>query len=132
MPKVLNKYHLLPTQTGVFIGRPSVYRNPFPIEGNDDRDKVCDKHVLYLLSRPDAIEHIRKTLPNRNLVCFCAPKRCHGDFIFRLANSTDAPWEIAEELLQTSIHWEKRREEFYRLWAEHRQAAQQERSSPMR
>jgi hypothetical protein len=107
MPKVLNKYKIKPEETGVYIGRPSVYRNPYPISTQDNRDKVCDKHILYLLGRPDAIAWVQENLKGKNLICFCAPARCHGDFLLRLANEKTKPFVIAKQLLMKSSHWNK-------------------------
>lgn len=116
MARVLNKYKLSPGQTGVYIGRPSVYRNRFPITTDADRDEVCDRHILYMLTRPDAIAHVRTTLPGKDVICFCAPKRCHGDFLVRLANEPTDPFVIAEELLRTSVHWEENRKLFFAIY----------------
>ena len=53
-----------------------------------DRDECCDLHqdnVLYHASL-DGVAAIEK-LRGHDLVCCCKPKRCHGDFLFVLANT---------------------------------------------
>ena len=87
MNTVYNKYHGLPPPGAVYIGRGSVYGNPYVIGTDGDRDAVCDKFERYVLADPQMVAYIKKTLRGKDLVCFCKPKRCHGDFLLKLANS---------------------------------------------
>ena len=103
-PKVLNRYKLQGEQ-GIYIGRPSLWKNIFKIPQAGDRDTVCDLHIRAVLDVPDYIIKVQKQLKGFNLICFCAPLRCHGDFLIRLANEDTNPHVIAEELLRTSTHW---------------------------
>ena len=93
MPKitVCNKHH---GATGEYIGRGNPLGNPYPMFSPKDRDKVCDQFEEHI------DKHIRAGTPSiinelvrlaniarerdLNLICFCAPKRCHGDTIKRL------------------------------------------------
>lgn len=84
-PKVLNKYKD-GSANGVYIGRGSPFGNPFIIGKDGDRDDVCDKYEQYIMSKPELIAKVKKELAGKNLVCFCAPARCHGDFLLKLAN----------------------------------------------
>lgn len=86
MPKVHNKYHKTAGPDAVYIGRGSPYGNPFVIGKDGDRDDVCDKYEQYLLNNPQLLQAVKTTLRGRDVVCFCAPKRCHGDTLVRLAN----------------------------------------------
>jgi hypothetical protein len=85
LSKVHNKYHNTAPSDAVYIGRGSPYGNPYVIgqphpltKKPMTRDDVCD-----------LFEH--NTLPNLNLepligkdlICFCKPKRCHGDSILK-------------------------------------------------
>lgn len=87
----------------VYIGRGSVFGNPWPIREDMDRDTVCDLHrqllkdewkkamgkgstpsplvvgILNLARRVESGEYIA-------LECFCKPQRCHGDFIAEVIN----------------------------------------------
>ncbi len=95
---VVNKYHV---KTGEYIGRGSPLGNPFShIQGTkaafvvDSRDEAVDRYEEWLSERMKAQDQeILKELYRLkeialsgplNLVCFCAPKRCHGDVIKRV------------------------------------------------
>jgi len=86
MPTVHNRYHRTAGPNAVYIGRGSPYGNPFVIGKDGDRDEVCDKYEQYLLSNPQLMQVVKTNLKGRDVVCFCAPKRCHGDTLVRLAN----------------------------------------------
>ena len=60
----------------VYIGRGSPWGNPFKIGRDGDRDEVCRRFECEILPTLD-VEPLR----GRDLVCFCAPQRCHGDAI---------------------------------------------------
>ena len=80
MPRVLNsKIDGLPAGS-VYIGRPSKWGNFF------EPGRSLENYRLYLESRPDLIEAAKKELRGKDLVCFCAPKLCHGDILLRIAN----------------------------------------------
>ena len=80
----------------VYIGRAnpshglkkSDWHNPFK-EGRDGtREEVIAKFERYLLEqRPDLVEKLPE-LRGKVLACWCAPERCHGDVLLRLA------WEV--------------------------------------
>lgn len=86
VPKVHNKYHNTAPVDATYIGRGSPWGNPFIIGKDGDRDEVCDKYEAMVLADPDYVRTAKAALKGRNLVCFCAPKRCHGDFLLALAN----------------------------------------------
>ena len=81
-PKVHNKYHKTAPADAVYIGRGSPWGNPFMIGPQGDRDTVCDRFEAEVLPTLDV-----SSLRGKHLVCFCAPKRCHGDAILRKANA---------------------------------------------
>lgn len=89
-PKVLNKYKLQPGETGIYCGRGSPWGNPYSMRQGEDatkeRDRVCDLFDQYVVQRPDLIERAKVELKGNDLICFCAPKRCHCDTWVRLAN----------------------------------------------
>lgn len=88
MPKVHNKYHKTAGSEAVYIGRGSPYGNPFVIGKHGDRNAVCDQFDVMLLGNPQLLEKVKTELEGKDLVCFCAPKRCHGDTLLRIANET--------------------------------------------
>ena len=79
---VLNKYKVggYPAQA-IYIGRGSKWGNPFVIGPDGDRNSVCNKHAEYLFHQIDngdiSLEELA-ALHGKDLVCFCAPQRCHG------------------------------------------------------
>ena len=79
--KVHNKHHKTAPPDAVYIGRGSPYGNPFVLGKHGDRDEVCDRFESEVLPALDV-----SALRDKDLVCFCAPKRCHGDAILRKAN----------------------------------------------
>ena len=64
------------------IDRRSPYGNPFVIGRDGDRDEVCDKFERDVLPTLDVT-----ALRGKNLICFCAPKRCHCDALLVKANA---------------------------------------------
>jgi len=70
----------------IYIGRGSKWGNPFVIGRDGSRELVIAKYKEYILNKPELMEDI-KSLKNKNLVCFCSPKACHGDVIKELFNS---------------------------------------------
>lgn len=88
MPKVLNKYKDGIPQDAVYIGRGSPWGNPFS-------HMTGTKAQWVVSSREEAIERFKnEVLPlldvtplrGKDLVCFCAPKSCHGDVLMEAAN----------------------------------------------
>jgi len=86
--RVVNKYKHTVTQetiyTTVYIGRGSKWGNPFVIGKDGNRDDVCNKHAVWfkdqiakgVITKADLL-----SLVGKDLMCFCAPLRCHGDTI---------------------------------------------------
>ena len=98
MINVVNKYKHTPTEDDIYIGRGSVFGNPYShMDGT--------KGLYRVATREEAIEKYREWFENErrnnvvlynalnqmrcahadgrdiNLVCSCAPKPCHGDVI---------------------------------------------------
>jgi len=92
MPQVLNFYALnkhIP-EGAVYIGRGrgSIWGNPFAIGEHGTREEVIDKYREWAYSEPELIRTARVLLAGKDLVCFCAPKACHGDILIQIANSS--------------------------------------------
>lgn len=85
-PKVFHKYKMLRCEEGVYIGRPSKWGNPFEMSKDVSRDEVCDMFEKYVEENPLLKQVIKDELKGKNLICFCAPRRCHGDTLLRIAN----------------------------------------------
>ena len=68
----------------IFIGRPSTFGNIFTVS-EYGREKAIELFEDYLFNS-GLIEQIGQ-LKGKNLICFCKPKKCHGDILLKLANS---------------------------------------------
>lgn len=66
----------------VYIGRPSKWGNPFPLERDTPklRDECMNKYVNWIMQQDELIEALDE-LKGKRLGCYCKPKRCHGDFL---------------------------------------------------
>lgn len=86
-PRVLNKHRDKIPAGAVYIGRPSRWGNPFEIGEDGNREEVVAKYRTWLMAQPDLIKAAQKELAGKDLVCFCAPKACHGDVLLEVANA---------------------------------------------
>ena len=89
MCKVHNKYHKTAPPDAVYVGRGSPFGNPFVAHKPEDRDDVCDKFEEMISNDPELVALVKKELKGKDLICFCKPKRCHGDILLRIANEPD-------------------------------------------
>jgi ribA/ribD-fused uncharacterized protein len=118
---VVNMYDLSKDQSNlVHIGRPSKWGNPFKMkidrykgELKGERERVVLMYRLWINSQPQLLRALPE-LKGKNLGCYCAPKACHGDVLFEMANSRyimnwfsnmtpmDSPYEYQGVLYRTS------------------------------
>lgn len=87
MPKVHNKYKNTAPPDAVYVGRGSPFGNPFMMGVDGGRNEVCDKFEAKVEADEILKQRIKTELKGKDLICFCAPKRCHGDYLIRIANS---------------------------------------------
>lgn len=85
MAKVLNKRIDGVPPGAVYVGRPSVWGNPFVIGRDGTRQEVVAKYRAYLLSNTALMTRLHE-LRGKHVVCWCAPEACHGDVLVELAN----------------------------------------------
>ncbi len=71
-----------------YIGRPSIYGNPFEIGKDGTRVEVIEKFREYILDTKQIklLNTLKKELKGKILICWCAPLACHGDVLLKLAN----------------------------------------------
>jgi hypothetical protein len=84
IPRVLNKKRDKITEGSVLVGRPTKWGNPFVLGVDGSRDEVIEKYRLWLL-KSTLMDDLHE-LQGRDLICWCAPLRCHGDILLDLAN----------------------------------------------
>ncbi len=87
MPKVLNARQAgtKPAADRVYVGRPSRWGNPFVLGRDGMRDEVIAKYRAWIVQQP-ALMAALPELRNKDLVCWCAPERCHAEVLIELAN----------------------------------------------
>lgn len=104
-PRVL-KYgpgFIFDESTMVKIDRSTRWGNPYIMGIHGDRDTVCDAYLYWLnrwieykeevkmlvgiriFSNKVVVEHLHE-LKGKDLVCWCAPNRCHGEVLLALSN----------------------------------------------
>lgn len=91
---VLNKKTVGVPAGAVYIGRGSRWGNPFVMRHEGERDLVCEQYRQHLWKQVQegvvALTDLAQ-LHGKDLVCFCAPKRCHGDILEQAAE-----WAVNE------------------------------------
>jgi hypothetical protein len=50
------------------------------------REEAVERFEQYLLSHPELLEAAKKELRGKDVVCWCAPKSCHGHILVKYAN----------------------------------------------
>lgn len=85
---VVNKRTHKKTDNDVYIGRGSIWGNPFKIGRDGNREDVIDKYWGLMGERLKAnpqlwYDRIKK-LKGKTLVCYCKPQACHGDVLEEL------------------------------------------------
>lgn len=77
-------------------GRGSQWENPFRIGVDGSRDEVIAQYELWLPEQPELMAQIGE-LADKTLGCWCAPLRCHGEVLARLAARVPvlSPWAWA-------------------------------------
>lgn len=80
-----------PGATIVYIGRPSVLGNPFPMSKESERAQVIEQYRDWLRAQYKTNPRVRSALESLAarsragehlaLQCWCAPLPCHGDVI---------------------------------------------------
>lgn len=85
-PTVYNKFHKNASSNAVYIGRGSPFGNPFVIGKDGSREEAIEKFREYFMNNPDLQQLAKRKLVGKSLICFCAPKTCHGDVLLSFVN----------------------------------------------
>ena len=68
----------------VYIGRPSIFGNPYSIGKDGTREEVIKKYTIYFYNKIQLDEEFHNAvneLKDKILGCWCKPEDCHGDII---------------------------------------------------
>lgn len=84
MARVLNKHRDGIPKGAVYIGRPSKWGNPFTMSEYGSNEAVVKKFREYLWRNKELMAQLPE-LYDKDLVCFCSPKACHGDVLLKAA-----------------------------------------------
>jgi len=71
----------------IYIGRPSIWGNPFTIGKDGSRQEVIDKYRAYVMSNKILLSKLHE-LKDKTLGCWCKPLPCHGDILKELCENT--------------------------------------------
>ena len=81
--KVYNKRNSGIPKEAIYIGRPTIWGNPF---SKGSKDKNISDFREYAENRMKRDPEWLKPLRGKSLICWCSPAGCHGDVILDLAN----------------------------------------------
>jgi hypothetical protein len=76
-------------QYDVYIGRGSVFGNPYRIGSDGDRAEVIRKYEEYARGNVALLKAIKELPKDSVLGCYCKPQACHGDIIIKLRKELD-------------------------------------------
>lgn len=92
--KVVNRKPNGVPEGAVYVGRPSIFGNPFRIGPDGDRLAVVEKYRSYFNARIKADMRFRvaveKLRTAEALACWCAPMPCHAYVIAEYLDITKA------------------------------------------
>lgn len=77
----------------VYIGRGTIWGNPYQMGKDGDRDEVIRKFAYDFdrgfLKASENLDHNISILKGKRIACHCKPAACHGDVIADFINSQD-------------------------------------------
>lgn len=88
MTTVVNKHTHTRTPNDVYIGRGSKWGNPYVIGRDGNRSEVLRKYREYIVKQGQLLTQLNE-LRGKTLVCFCAPRPCHGHILCELIEALD-------------------------------------------
>lgn len=85
MPTPTRVVHCKHENYDVYVGRPSIFGNPFRIGPDGTRLQVIAKYARWIQNRPDLLARL-PALRGKALGCHCAPLPCHASVLACLAD----------------------------------------------
>jgi len=68
----------------IYIGRGSIFGNPFVMGRDGGRKQVIEKYEKYLVNNKKVLDAIYNLSKDAILGCFCSPLDCHGSIIIKI------------------------------------------------
>lgn len=105
MPKILNVDSASREElaNAVYIGRGSKWGNPYMIGVHGNRDMVVEKYQRFLTRSPVLLRCLPE-LKDKDLICHCAPLRCHGESILNVIEDQKKFRDMAEAKKRRKRH----------------------------
>ena len=85
-PRLLNRRKVGLAEGAVDITRPGPWGNPFIAGRDGSRAAVITLYSQWVYAQPQFIARIKRELKGKDLLCWCHPKRCHGEVLLKIAN----------------------------------------------
>jgi hypothetical protein len=82
----------------VFIGRGSLWGNPFEMGKDGTRTYVIESYALYYFPRKPSLQAMLAQLAGKVLECYCVPERCHGEILIEMLSR--AAWDLLDTFLK--------------------------------
>ena len=80
----------------VYIGRPSIYGNPFSHLPDTpakfrvaSREEAIAKFEKWFRNQPELIARAKRELRGKTLGCWCFPKPCHGNILAKIVDEKE-------------------------------------------
>jgi hypothetical protein len=73
----------------IYIGRPSMWGNPFVVGDDFSRDEAIALYEKWIATQPMLLG-LLPTLKGKVLGCWCSPKPCHGEVLIKLAEGSQS------------------------------------------
>lgn len=70
----------------VYVGRPSIWGNPFIVGRDGVRSEVIRQYRDWIQTQPQLLAEL-PDLRGKVLGCWCRPHACHADVLVALANT---------------------------------------------
>lgn len=84
--------------TAKYVGRPTIFGNPFEVNLQQDAQKAVEMYRLWLHRSSQAwiVKMVKQMLKGKDLACWCAlDQPCHADVLLMIANE-------GEEILRSA------------------------------
>lgn len=79
--------HCKKSNYDVYIGRPSIWGNPFVHDRDGDKPDRIRKYRAWIMSQPELMKRAKKGLRRRIVDYWCKPEVCHGDILAEIADT---------------------------------------------